>query len=465
MTVKLYNTMTREKEVLTPLSKQKINMYVCGPTVYNYIHIGNARCFVFFDVVRRYLEHVGYEVNYVQNFTDVDDRLINASIETGKSVPEIAEQYIEAYFEDMDALGVKRATVHPRATENIQEMIVFIQSLIEKGYAYEKEGDVYFRSLEKADYGKLSHHSLEDLKSGARVEVNDRKENLLDFVLWKAAKPGEISWDTPWGKGRPGWHIECSAMSKKYLGNTLDIHAGGIDLCFPHHENEIAQSEAMTGETFVRYWMHNGFINMDNEKMSKSLGNVMRVVELRQAYSPLALRYFLLAAQYRNPVNFTEDTMKQAEESVSRIQTAYDNLQHRKKSSLSGDVDHNVLAQLEKLSASFEEEMSDDFNTANAITVVFEAVRLANDLVSREVVTKETIDKVTDWLNQYAYQILGLIQVETHNLEQDIEKLIEERQQARKKRDFARADAIRNQLLEQGIILEDTPQGVRWKRK
>ncbi|MDQ0418236.1 cysteinyl-tRNA synthetase [Croceifilum oryzae] len=465
MTIKLFNTLTRQKEILIPLEENKINMYVCGPTVYSYIHIGNARCFVFFDVARRFLEHSGYEVNYVQNFTDVDDRLINASIETGLTVPEIAERYIEAYFDDMDTLGVKRASTHPRATENIQEMIEFIQGLIEKGYAYETNGDVYYRSLKKEGYGCLSHHSLEDLKSGARVEVNDLKESPLDFALWKAAKPGEISWDTPWGSGRPGWHIECSAMARRYLGDTLDIHAGGIDLCFPHHENEIAQSEAMTGETFVRYWLHNEFINMNNVKMSKSIGNVMSVVELRKHFQPLALRYFLLATHYRNPMNFTEDTLRQADESVARIQTAYENLQHRIQSAQSGEVDVSVVSQLEDLTGRFVAEMNDDFNSANAITVVFDSVRLANDLVSREVITQETGKLVIEWFETFAGRILGLIHSNGKSLEDEIEALIEERQQARKNRDFALADAIRNQLLEQGIVLEDTPQGVRWKRK
>ncbi|SDY93696.1 cysteine--tRNA ligase [Thermoactinomyces sp. DSM 45892] len=465
MTIKLFNTLTRQKETLTTLEKNRINMYVCGPTVYSYIHIGNARCFVFFDVVRRFLEHQGYEVNYVQNFTDVDDRLINASIETGLSVPEIAERYIEAYFEDMDALGVKRATTHPRATENIQEMLEFIQDLIGKGYAYEKNGDVYFRSLKKEGYGCLSHHSLEDLKSGARVEVNDLKESPLDFALWKAAKPGEISWETPWGPGRPGWHIECSAMARRYLGDTLDIHAGGIDLCFPHHENEIAQSEAMTGETFVRYWLHNEFINMNNVKMSKSVGNVMSVVELRKHFEPLALRYFLLSTHYRNPMNFTEDTLRQADESVKRIQTAYENLQHRIQAAQSGEVDGSIVSQVEGLTSRFIAEMSDDFNSANAITVVFDCVRLANDLVSREVITQETGKRVINWFETFAGSILGLIHQNGTFLEDEIESLIEERQQARKNRDFALADAIRNQLMEQGIVLEDTPQGVRWKRK
>ena len=338
MTIRLYNTLTRKKEMLQ-VQNNEVRIYVCGPTVYNFIHIGNARVFVFFDVVRRYLRSRGYRVTYVQNFTDVDDKLIRASKETGKPVPEIAEQYIQAYFEDMDTLGVQRADVHPRATEHIPEMIEAIRDLIDKGYAYEKNGDVYFRSLRKKDYGKLSHQSLEELKAGARIEINEQKEHPLDFALWKAAKPGEISWETPWGRGRPGWHIECSVMARKYLGDTLDIHAGGADLCFPHHENEIAQSEAWTGKTFVRYWLHNGYINMGNEKMSKSLGNVKRVVELRKTYSPEAIRYFLLSAHYRHPISFSDEVMRQAEGSIERIETAVENLKHRLDSAMPGEED------------------------------------------------------------------------------------------------------------------------------
>lgn len=466
MSIKLYNTLTRSKETLKPVSPNQITMYVCGPTVYNYIHIGNARVFVFFDVVRRYLRERGYHVTYVQNFTDVDDKLIRASLETGLTVPELAERYIAAYFADMDALGVERADVHPRATEHIAEMVNAIQALIEKGYAYEKNGDVYFRSLHKKDYGKLSHHSLEDLKSGARIEVNEQKEHPLDFVLWKAAKPGEISWETPWGAGRPGWHIECSAMSRKYLGDTLDIHAGGTDLCFPHHENEIAQSEAWTGKPFVKYWLHNGFINMDNEKMSKSLGNVKRVIELRGEHDPLAIRYLLLSAHYRNPINFNEEILQQAKSSVERITTAVNNLKHRKTVSVAGGVDGELEAELAGLTEQFTLAMDDDFNTANAISAIFEAVKLANEWVARPVVTESSLDALLAWLQRFGGNVLGLVQVEKEEyLEADIEALIEERQRARKERNFGRADEIRDQLLAQGIVLEDTPQGVRWKRK
>lgn len=465
MTIRLYNTLTRTKEEMR-VRNNEVRMYVCGPTVYNYIHIGNARVFVFFDVVRRYLSYLGYKVSYVQNFTDVDDKLINASKETGESVSDISSRFIKAYFDDMNALNVKQADIHPRATEHISEMIEAIGNLIDKGYAYEKNGDVYFRSLSKKDYGKLSHQTLEELKAGARIEVNEQKENPLDFALWKAAKPGEICWETPWGKGRPGWHIECSVMARKYLGDTLDIHAGGADLCFPHHENEIAQSEAWTGETFVRYWLHNGYINMGDEKMSKSLGNVKRVMELRREYSPEAIRYFLLSAHYRHPISFSEEVMKQAEGSIERMQTAVNNLNHRLKTALPGKVNVEVKQKLSQLTDQFRAEMNDDFNTANAISVLFEAVKLANETVAEPVVESDTIRLILDWFKAHGEEVLGLVKTEAEEtLEQEIEALIQERQKARKARDFAKADAIRDQLLAQGIILEDTPQGVRWRKK
>jgi cysteinyl-tRNA synthetase len=467
MTIRLYNTLTKSKEEFKPVHEGEVRMYVCGPTVYNYIHIGNARVFVFFDVVRRYLRQAGYRVTYVQNFTDVDDRLINASKETGLSVPEIAERYIKAYFEDMDALGVERADVHPRATEHIQEMIEAIQALIDRGYAYVKDGDVYFRSLKKENYGKLSHQSLDELKAGARIDVNEQKEHPMDFALWKAAKePGEIRWQTPWGEGRPGWHIECSAMARKYLGDTLDIHAGGADLCFPHHENEIAQSEAWTGKTFVNYWLHNGYMKMGNEKMSKSLGNVRQVVELRREYDPKTLRYFLLSTHYRNPIVFSDEVMQQAQGSVERMQTAVDNLKHRATVAMDGEASKELLNRLEQLTEAFREAMNDDFNTANAISVIFEAVKLANETVAEAVVSKGSIMALLDWFRIHGQQVLGLVQLdEEESLDAEIEALIAERQQARKERNFQRADEIRDQLLARGIVLEDTPQGVRWKRK
>jgi cysteinyl-tRNA synthetase len=465
MTVKIYNTLSREKEVFET-SGPTVSIYVCGPTVYNYIHIGNARVFVFFDVVRRYLEHVGYQVTYVQNFTDIDDKLINASKETGKSVAEIAAIYTDTYFADMDALGVQRADVHPKATEHIELMIDAIQTLIEKGVAYEVNGDVYFRSLRQDGYGKLSHQSLEELKSGVRIEVNKEKEHPFDFALWKRAKDDEISWETPWGRGRPGWHIECSVMSKAYLGDTLDIHAGGIDLCFPHHENEIAQSEALNNKPFVRYWMHNGFINIDNEKMSKSLGNVMRVFDLLHLYSPKAIRYFLLSVQYRNPINFTAEVMQQAEQSADRLQTAINNLRHRKHTSLAGPVPIEVTEQLDDLTNRFEREMNDDFNTANGVTILFEAVRVANEWLGNTSISIGTLDAFLAWFTTYGEQVLGLVETSPESsLTAEVEQLIEERQTARKERDFKQADEIRDQLLQVGILLEDTPQGVRWRKK
>jgi cysteinyl-tRNA synthetase len=466
MTVRLYNTLTRSKEELVPFRSSQLGMYVCGPTVYNYIHIGNARVFVFFDVVRRYLRHLGYEVTYVQNFTDIDDRLIEAAKKTGESVLQIADRYIAAYFADMDALGVERADVHPRATQHMPEMLAMIETLIVQGFAYEKKGDVYFRTLRKADYGKLSQQSLEDLKAGARIEVNEQKEHPLDFALWKAAKPGEISWEAPWGRGRPGWHIECSAMACKYLGDTFDIHAGGTDLCFPHHENEIAQSEACTGKPFVRYWLHNGFIQMDDEKMSKSLGNVKQVVELRQEHDPLLLRYLLLAAHYRSPIHFNEEVFVQAQGSIERIRVAVTNLRHRATVACTGETDEELIRDLQCFSDAFAAAMNDDLNTANAISVLFQVVKLSNEWVTKPVVSQGSLHALLDWLERFGQQILGLVPREKEeNLHVEVKALLEERQHARKARDFAKADEIRDRLLAQGIILEDTPQGVRWKRK
>lgn len=467
MSIVVYNTLTRGKEKLQTLKPKEVKMYVCGPTVYNYIHIGNARVFVFFDVVRRYLIHKGYRVTYVQNFTDVDDRLIQASQEQGISVPEIAERYIAAYYADMDALGVHRADVHPRATEHIDEMLEAIQTLIDKGYAYERDGDVYYRAQQKKDYGKLSHQSLEELKSGARIEVDERKESPLDFALWKRVDhPGEISWESPWGPGRPGWHIECSVMSNKYLGPTLDIHAGGADLCFPHHENEIAQSEALNDAPFARFWMHNGYLNIEGEKMSKSLGNFIRVHDLRQEISPRVIRFFLLSVHYRNPIQFGDQPLRAAANGLERIDTAITNLRHRMETAIAVPADAEVVKKIEELTQRFEQAMDDDFNTANAISVLFDAVRFANEWVAQKVVSKETLTTILDWFAQFGGEILGLTEQKEEELpDQEVEDLIEERQQARAARNFARADEIRDQLQEMGILLEDTPQGVRWRRK
>ncbi len=439
-------------------------MYVCGPTVYNFIHIGNARPPIVFDTVRNYLEYRGYDVNYVSNFTDVDDKLIRVANELGTDVPSVADRFIEAYFEDVGALGCNKANVHPRVTENIDIIIEFIEKLIEKGYAYASGGDVYYHTRKFAEYGKLSHQSIDDLRSGARIEVGEKKQDALDFVLWKAAKEGEISWDSPWGKGRPGWHIECSAMANKYLGETIDIHAGGQDLSFPHHENEIAQSEAYTGKTFAKYWMHNGYINIDNEKMSKSLGNFVLVHDILKHQDAQVLRFFMLSVHYRNPINYNEELLENAKTSLERIKTSYQNLKHRMQSAV-GLTDNNEewLAKVENLHEQFLKEMDDDFNTANAISVLFELSKQSNYYLMEEHTHTEVLQAFIHEFEQL-FPILGLSLEDQQMLDEDIEKLIEERNQARKDRNFKRSDEIRDELKSLNIILEDTPQGTRWKR-
>ena len=377
--IRLYNTLTRKKETFEPLEPNKVKMYVCGPTVYNYIHIGNARAAIVFDTIRRYLEFRGYDVTYVSNFTDVDDKLIRAARELGESVPAIAERFIEAYFEDIEALGCKKADIHPRVTENIETIIEFIQALIDKGYAYEVDGDVYYRTRKFDGYGKLSHQSIDELQAGARIEVGEKKDDPLDFALWKAAKEGEISWDSPWGKGRPGWHIECSAMARKYLGDTIDIHAGGQDLTFPHHENEIAQSEALTGKPFAKYWLHNGYLNINNEKMSKSLGNFVLVHDIIQQIDPQVLRFFMLSVHYRHPINYSDELLESAKKGLERLKTSYFNLKHRLQSSTNlTDDDEQWLERIYEQHEAFIREMDDDFNTANGIAVLFELAKQAN---------------------------------------------------------------------------------------
>jgi len=465
MTIKIYNTLTHEKEEFKPLVEGKVSMYVCGPTVYNYIHIGNARPAIVFDTVRRYFEYRNFKVDYVLNFTDVDDKIIKAANELGEEVPAISERFINAYLEDVNALGVKKATHNPRVTETMDDIIDFIAVLIEKGYAYEAGGDVYFKPRAFEGYGKLSHQSIDELRSGARIQIGEKKEDPLDFALWKSAKEGEISWDSPWGKGRPGWHIECSAMVKKYLGDTIDIHAGGQDLTFPHHENEIAQSEANTGKTFANYWIHNGYININNEKMSKSLGNFVLARDLIAKYDPQVLRFFMLSVHYRNPINFTEELLQSAHNSFDRIKTAYQNLEHRKETSMDL-VDHHTewIGRINELREKFEHEMDDDFNTANAISVLFDLAKEANVYLQLEQTSTDVIRKFQDTIVTLL-NVLGInIQQEQQLLDEDIENLIEERNQARKDRDFGRADEIRDMLKNKGIILEDTPQGVRWKR-
>jgi cysteinyl-tRNA synthetase len=465
MGIQIYNTQSRTKENFVPLEEGKVKMYVCGPTVYNYIHIGNGRPPIVFDTVRRYFEYRGFEVNYVSNFTDVDDKLIKAANDLNSDVPTIADRFIHAYFEDVHALGCKSATHHPRVMENMDIIIDFIVQLIEKGYAYESEGDVYFKTREFKSYGKLSHQSIEDLRLGERIEVGEKKEDPLDFALWKAAKPGEIYWESPWGNGRPGWHIECSAMAKKYLGETIDIHAGGQDLSFPHHENEIAQSEALNGQTFANYWMHNGYINIDNEKMSKSLGNFVLVHDIIKQIDPMLLRFFMLSVHYRHPINYSEDLLQEAKNGFERIQTAYQNVSHRMDSSTNlTENDDKWISELAEQKVEFVKVMDDDFNTANAISVLYQVARIANQYLlethTSTVVLQEILTTFTELTT-----VLGVnIVKEEDLLDDEIEALIEKRNEARKARDFKLADEIRDQLKALNIIIEDTPQGIRWKR-
>ncbi len=465
MTIQIYNTLTRKKEPFIPLEEGKVKMYVCGPTVYNYIHIGNARPVIAFDTVRRYLEYRGYDVTYVSNFTDVDDKIIKAANELGEEVGELTDRFIAAYFEDVSALGCGKADVHPRVTDHIEDIVNFVKVLIDKGFAYESQGDVYYRTQKFEGYGKLSQQSTDELKVGARIEEGVKKENPLDFALWKAAKAGEISWESPWGLGRPGWHIECSVMAREHLGDTIDIHAGGQDLTFPHHENEIAQSEAMTGKQFARYWMHNGYINIDNEKMSKSLGNFVLVNDIRKQIDPKVLRFFILSVHYRHPVNFSQDLVVSAENGLARIRTAYNNLKHRLATSADlGDQKDIWTHKVDEIKNDFEVAMDDDFNTANAIASVFELAKLANVYL----VEKNT---QSDVLEHFIRTFDGLMAVlglpmdeEAGLLDEDVEALIEERLEARRNKDFKRSDEIRDELKAQGIILEDTAQGMRWKR-
>jgi cysteinyl-tRNA synthetase len=464
MAIQIYNTLTRKKETFVPLEEGKVKMYVCGPTVYNYIHIGNARPAIVFDTVRRYLEYRGFDVKYVSNFTDVDDKLIRAANQIGEDVPTIANRFIEAYFEDVSALGCQKADVHPRVMENMDIIIDFISQLVEKGFAYESEGDVYFRTRSFDDYGKLSHQSVDDLQVGARIEVGDRKEDDLDFALWKTAKEGEIYWESPWGLGRPGWHIECSAMAKKYLGETIDIHAGGQDLTFPHHENEIAQSEALSGKLFSRYWMHNGYINIDNEKMSKSLGNFVLVHDIIKRHNPQVLRFFMLSVHYRNPINYSEELLESTKAAFERLTTSYQNLNHRKEAS-TDLTDHNQewLDKLTVLHEQFIEAMDDDFNTALAISVLFELSKLANYYLLEKNTAIEVIEAFTSKFEEL-FGVLGLTLGSEEMVDEEIDALIEQRNQARRDRNFQLSDQIRDQLKEMNIILEDTPQGTRWKR-
>lgn len=458
--MKIFNTLTRTKQELTPIREKEYRIYACGPTVYNYIHIGNARPLCVFDVLRRYLEWRGNKVNFVQNFTDIDDKLIKKANEEGITVAQVAERYIEEFWVDAKGLNVREATVHPRATENIDAILSIIEKLVEKGFAYESNGDVYFRAKKFAEYGKLSHQPLEELEAGARIDISEIKENPMDFCLWKAAKPGEPFWDSPYGKGRPGWHIECSAMAGKYLGDTIDIHCGGQDLIFPHHENEIAQSECANGCEFSHFWMHNGYINVDNRKMSKSLGNFFTVREVAEKYGYEPIRYIMISSHYRSPINYSVDILEQSKNALERLYTCRKNLlfaiSHAEQTSAS------TPAFLEERKQEFITAMEDDLNTADALAAVF---GLAKDInTSSDGASKAQLEEMLAAFDELC-GVLGLVyNTSEETLDEQIEELIEKRTKARKDRDFATADAIRDQLKDMGIVLEDTPNGVKWSR-
>ena len=468
--MKVYNTLTRQKEEFVPIEDGKVRMYVCGPTVYNHIHIGNARPMIIFDTVRRYFEYKGYDVNYVSNFTDVDDKIIKKAIEEGVSAQEISERYIACVKEDMEALNIKPATKNPKATEEIDGMVDMIRDLIEKGHAYEKNGTVYFRTRSFAEYGKLSKKNIDDLEAGHReikVAGEEDKEVPLDFVLWKPKKEGEPAWQSPWSDGRPGWHIECSVMSKKYLGDQIDIHAGGEDLIFPHHENEIAQSEAANGKEFAKYWLHNGFLNINNKKMSKSKGNFFTVREIGEKYPYEVLRFFMLSgAHYRMPLNFSEDLMEAAKNGLERITVAVERLTdiiNKNNETAVSDKEKNALEELKKLNEKFDQAMDDDFNTADAVSVIFEMVKIVNVAFDTES-SKEAVEEAKNRIVTLA-DVLGVkVEKQQEMLDEEIEALIEERQAARKEKNFQRADEIRDILLEKGIVLKDTREGVKWTR-
>lgn len=461
--MRIFNTLTMKKEEFVPLQEGKVKMYACGPTVYNFIHIGNARPICVFDVLRRYLKYIGYDVTFVQNFTDIDDKLIKKANEEGTTVAEVAARYIKEYWTDAKGLGVREADYHPKATENIDTILDVVKRLEERGYAYAKDGDVYFRSRKFGGYGKLSHQPLDALDAGNRIDVSSNKEDPLDFVLWKAAKPGEPSYHSPWGEGRPGWHIECTAMIMKYLGETIDIHCGGQDLIFPHHENEIAQAECCTGHEYVRYWMHNGYINVDNHKMSKSLGNFFTVREVAEKFGYEPIKFMMLQAHYRSPINYTLEVLEQCRASLERLYNCRENLDFALKSATDGE-DPGFLSKLDSRRGQFVAAMDDDLNTADAISALFELTRECNTYLGspRPKTAIEAAIKLYDEL----CGVLGILynRPAQDGMAEEIEALIEQRQQARKDRDFATADRIRDELKAQGIILEDTPQGVKWKR-
>ena len=465
--MKVYNTLTRKKEELVPITPGEIKMYACGPTVYNYIHIGNARPLCIFDILRRYLEYRGYKVTFVQNFTDIDDKIIRRANEEHVDFSEISERYIKEFWTDADGLNVRHATINPKATENIDAIIQIISTLIEKGYAYEAQGDVYFSTEKFKDYGKLSHQPLEDLEAGARIMVGEVKREPMDFAVWKAAKPGEPAWDSPWGKGRPGWHIECSAMNWRYLGDTIDIHCGGQDLIFPHHENEIAQSECFTGKPFAHYWMHNGYINVDNVKMSKSLGNFFTVRDVAEKYGYEPIRYLLISAQYRSPINYSTDIIEQCIAALNRLYTCRDSLDFELKNAVDAehDGDKAIIDGFDKYREQFIAAMDDDLNTADAIASIFELVRDINTNVVGKTPSKALVEGAIAMFDELT-GVLGLVyNRKTETLDSDVEALIEARTNARKEKNWAEADRIRDQLKEMGIVLEDTAQGVKWHRE
>lgn len=464
--MKIFNTMTRRKEEFVPLDKNEVKIYACGPTVYNYIHIGNARPLCVFDVLRRYLEYRGYNVRFVQNFTDVDDKIIKRANEEGLTFEEVSKKYIEEFWTDAHGLNFKDATVHPKATENIDEIINIIKTLEEKGYAYAVDGDVYYRTLKFKDYGKLSHQPIEDLQSGARIAIGEKKENPLDFALWKAAKEGEPYWDSPWGKGRPGWHIECSAMNKRYLGDSIDIHCGGKDLVFPHHENEIAQSEAANDAPFAKYWMHNGYINVDNVKMSKSLGNFKTVREIANVYGYEVIRYFLISSHYRSPINYSIDIIEQCQSALDRLYTCRESLDFAIKNAKSDiDDDEEILKLIASAKDEFIKAMDDDLNTADGIAAVYNLVSTINTEIINKEVSLNVCKKAAEMFDELT-GVLGLLyNRKSNDIDDDIEKLIEQRQNARANKDWATADKIRDELKAKGIILKDTPQGVTWTKE
>lgn len=465
--MKVFNTMSRTKEEFVPVDENEVKIYACGPTVYNYIHIGNARPLCVFDVLRRYLEYRGYNVKFVQNFTDIDDKIIKRANEEGKTFEEISEKYIEEFWTDAHGLNFKDATVHPKATENIDEIIDIIKALEEKGYAYAVNGDVYFRTLKFKEYGKLSHQPIEDLESGARIAVGEVKEDPLDFALWKGAKEGEPYWESPWGKGRPGWHIECSAMNRKYLGNTIDIHCGGQDLVFPHHENEIAQSECANGCTFSKYWMHNGYINVDNVKMSKSLGNFKTVREIAEVYGYEVIRYFLISSHYRSPINYSLEIIEQCKSALERLYTCRESLDFAVKNASvdKADNDELLINMLDERRNQFITAMDDDLNTADGLAAIFDLTKDINTKILDKGVSKAVCEHAASLFDELC-GVLGILYNRKENsVDSEIEALIEKRQEARKNKDWATADKIRDDLKAKGIILKDTPQGVTWTKE